>query len=36
MYKPSDKKEIDRNDSDLYWPTTNKDTIQWSRFPAIM
>ena len=25
--KPSDKKEIDRHDSDLYWPTKIIDTI---------
>ena len=36
MSKPSDKKEIDCHDSDLYWPTSIKDTIQWFTFIAIM
>ena len=36
MYKPSDKKENDRHDSDLYWPTTIKYTIQWFPFITIM
>ena len=27
MSKPSDKKEINRHDIDLYWPTSIKDTI---------
>ena len=30
------KKEIDRHDSDLYWPTSIKDTINWFPFPTIM
>ena len=30
------KKEIKRHDSDLYWPTLIKDTIQWFPFPTIM
>ena len=34
MYKPSEK--IDRHDTDLYWPTTIKDTIQWVNFLTIM
>ena len=36
MSKTSDEKEIDRHDSDLYWPTTIKDTIQWFSFLDIM
>ena len=28
MYKHSNKKEIDCNDRDLYWPSKIKDTIQ--------
>ena len=34
--KTSDKKENDCHDSDLYWPTTIKDKIQWFLFLAIM
>ena len=30
--KNSAKKEIDCHDSDLYWPTSIKDTIQWFPF----
>ena len=30
------KKEIDCHDSDLYWPTTIRDTIQWFNFLTIM
>ena len=30
------KKNKNRHDSDLYWPTPIKDTIQWFPFPAIM
>ena len=29
-------KKIDSHDSDLYWPTTIKDTIQWFTFLTIM
>ena len=36
MYKTSDRKEIDRHDSDLYCPTTIKDTIKWFTFLTIM
>ena len=36
LYKPSDKKEIYRHDSNLYWPTSIKDTIQWFTFLAII
>ena len=36
VYKHSTKKEIDRHDSDLYWPTSIKDTIQWFPFLTIM
>ena len=31
-----EKKEFDRHYSDLYWPTTIKDTIQWFTFLTIM
>ena len=34
--KPSDKKETDRHDRYLYWPTTIKYTIQWFPFLTIM
>ena len=30
------KKQINRHDSDLYWPTTVKDTIKWFPFLTIM
>ena len=36
MSKPSDKKEIDCHDSDLYWPTKIKYTIQWFPLLSIM
>ena len=36
MSKPSDKKEIDCHDSDLYWPTSIKYTIRWFPFITIM
>ena len=36
MSKPSNKKEIDRHDSDLYWPTTIEDTIKYFPFITIM
>ena len=36
MSKPSDKKETDHHDSDLYWPKLIKDTIKCSTFLAIM
>ena len=36
LYKPSKNKEVDCHDSDLYWPTTIKDTIQWFPFLIIM
>ena len=36
VYKPSDKKEIDCHDSNLYWPTSIKNTIQWFHFLAII
>ena len=34
MSKAYDKKDIDRYDSDLYRPTSIKDTIQW--FPVLV
>ena len=34
VYKPSDKKEIDCHDSDSYWPTSIKDTINLFPFPT--
>ena len=34
--KTSDKKEIDRHDSNLYWSTSIKDTMQWVPSLAIM
>ena len=36
VYKPSAKKEIDCHDSDSYWPTSIKDTIQWFTFITII
>ena len=36
MSKPSDKKLMDLNDSNLYCPTSIKDTIQWFHFLTIM
>ena len=36
LSKISDKKEIFRHDSDMYWPTIIKDTIQWFPFLTIM
>ena len=36
MSKTSDKKEIDHHDSDLYFTTSIKDTIQWFPFLTIM
>ena len=36
MSIPSDFKKIGRLDSDLYWPTSIKDTIQWFPFLAVM
>ena len=36
MSKPSDKKEMYRNESNLYWPTSIKYTIQWFPCPIIM
>ena len=36
MSKLSDKKQIDIHDSNLYWPTSIKDIIQWFPFIAIM
>ena len=36
MSKLSAKKEIDRHDSDLYWPTTKKYIIQWFLFITMM
>ena len=35
-YKTSDKKEIDRHDRNLYWPTLIIDTIQWFTFITMM
>ena len=36
LYKTSEKKKLDRHDSDSYWPTSVKDTIDWFSFIAIM
>ena len=36
MYKSSEKKEMNRHDSNLYWPTSIKDTFQWFPFITIM
>ena len=36
MSKPTANKEIYRHDSNLYWPTSIKDTIQWFIFLSIM
>ena len=36
MYKPYDKKEIDRHDSNLYCPTSIKETIKWFKFLTII
>ena len=36
MSKPSDKTVIDCHNSELYWPTLIKDTIQWFPFLTIM
>ena len=36
VYKPSSKKEIDRHDSDSYWPTSIKDKINWFKFLKII
>ena len=36
MSKPSDKKQVDRHDSDLYWTTSIKYTIQWFTFLTII
>ena len=36
MHKPSDKKEIDHHDSNLYWSTSIKYTIQWFPFLSII
>ena len=35
VYKPSSKKEIDHHDSNSYWPTSIKDTIQWFTFSPL-
>ena len=36
MYKPSEKKKINRVDSGEHWPTSIKETIQWFPFLTIM
>ena len=36
LYKPSDEQENYRYDSDLYFPTSIKDTINWFPFITIM
>ena len=36
MSKHSEKKEINRHDSNFYWPITIKETIQWFHFLGIM
>ena len=36
MYKPSEKKKIQRVDGDEHWPTSIKEKIQWFPFIIIM
>ena len=36
LYKPSEKNKFNCHDSDDYWPTPIKDTIQWFPFLTIM
>ena len=36
MYKPSEKNEFNRVDSDKHWPTSIKKKIQWFTFLTIM
>ena len=36
MYKPSEKKKINRVDDHKHWPASIKSTIQWFPFLAIM
>ena len=36
VFKPSDKKEIHSHNSNLYCPTSIKDTMQWFTFITIM
>ena len=36
MYKPSEKRKINRVDSGEQWPTSIKYTSQWLPFPTIM
>ena len=36
LYKPSEKNKCNRIDSDDYWPTSIKETIQWFLFLAII
>ena len=36
LYKTSEKNKFNRVDSDEFWPTPIKDTIQWFTFLTIM
>ena len=36
VYKSSAKKEIDHHDSNSYWPTSIRDTIEWFPFLTII
>ena len=36
LYKPSEINKFDFHDSESYWPTSIKDTIDWFTFLAIM
>ena len=36
LYKPSEKKKFNRRDSDDYWSTPIKETIQWFPFLTFM
>ena len=36
MYKPSEKKKINRVDNHKHWPASIKETIQWFPFLIIM
>ena len=36
LYKPSEKKKLNRHKIDKFWPTSIKDTIQWFPFLTIM
>ena len=36
LYKPSEKEKFNLHDSDDYWPTSIKETIQWFTFLTIV